>query len=265
MMSQNSRPVMRIVDVSKTFGSLFALSEVSLDVYPGEIIGIIGPNGAGKTTLLNLISGILSPTRGEIWFEGKEITRLKTYEVARLGIASTFQHFRLFNNMSGFHNALMGAWKLQQVGFLACMLGLPRAKKDDNKVLHKLLMPLAQLGILDKRVVPPPSTMTLRDQRALSIGRAIAGDPKVLLLDEPGAALNKEELEDMNRHFLRYKEQGLAIILIDHRMEILMGVSDRVVVLDFGRKIAEGTPMEIQADPVVGDIYFGKGFGHGKE
>ena len=264
-MSRKNKPIMRIVDISKAFGSLVALNDVTIDVYPGEILGIIGPNGAGKTTLLNVIAGILSPTKGEIWLERKEITRLKTFEVAQLGVASTYQHFQLFNNMSGFHNALMGAWKLQKVGFLACMLGLPRAKKDDNNILHKLLMPLAQLGILDKRIVPPPSTMTLRDQRALTIGRAMAGDPKVLLLDEPGAALNREELEDMNRHILRYKNQGLAIILIDHRMEILMDVSDRVVVLNFGCKIAEGTPAEIQSDPVVADIYFGEGYRHGNE
>ena len=260
MRSQGNQPVLQVVGVGKTFGSLVALNDVSIDVYPGEITGIIGPNGAGKTTLLNVIAGILSPTKGEIWLEGKEISRLKTYEIARFGIASTYQHFRLFNNMSGFHNALMGAWKLQSVGFLACMLGLPRAKKDDNNILHKLLMPLAQLGILDKRIVPPPSTMTLRDQRALTIGRAMAGEPKVLLLHEPGAALNREELEDLNQHFLRYKKQGLAMILIDHRMETVMDVSDRVVVLNFGSKIAEGTPKEIQSDPLVRDVYFGKGF-----
>jgi ABC-type branched-subunit amino acid transport system ATPase component len=138
------------------------------------------------------------------------------------------------------------------------MLGLPKAKQDDDTIAHGMLKRLALLGILDKRLVPPPSTMTLRDQRALTIGRALGGEPKLLLLDEPAAGLNYEEIKELGQHFLRYKEQGMAMLLIDHRMEIVMSISDRIVVLNFGRKIAEGTPAEIQDDREVLAVYLGE-------
>jgi branched-chain amino acid transport system ATP-binding protein len=255
---KKTQPLLEVKKVTKFFGSLVALHEVSLDVYPGEIVAVIGPNGAGKTTLFNVIAGILSPTKGEVWFEGQEITKLRTHEISRLGIGSTFQDFRLFNNMAGFENAMLGAWRFSRVGLFGCMLGLPKAKRDDDTIAHGMLRRLALLGILDKRLVPPPSTMTLRDQRALTIGRALGGEPKLLLLDEPAAGLNYEEIKELGQHFLRYREQGMAMLLIDHRMEIVMSISDRIVVLNFGRKIAEGTPAEIQDDREVLAVYLGE-------
>ncbi len=258
MVSKSTPPLLQVKEVTKLFGSLVALDKVSLDVYPQEIVAVIGPNGAGKTTLFNMIAGILSPTKGKVWFEEQEITKLRTYEISRLGVGSTFQHFRLFNNMAGFENAMVGAWRFSRVGLLECMLGLPQATKEDDIVAHGMLKELALLGILDKRIVPPPSTMTLRDQRALTIGRALGGEPKLLLLDEPAAALNYEEIKELGQHFLRYKQQGMAILLIDHRMEIVMSISDRIVVLNFGSKIAEGTPAEIQANREVLAVYLGE-------
>ncbi len=255
---QGTTPILQVRGVTKSFGRLMALEDVSFDAYPGEILSIIGPNGAGKTTLFNVISGILAPDSGEIWFDGQNTTKLRTFEISRLGIASTFQFFRLFNNMPGFASALLGTWKFSKVGWFECMLNLPRAKDEDNKLLHGIMVELAKLGILDKRIVPPPATMTMRDQRALTIGRAMASKPKLLLLDEPAAGLNSEEIGDLCQHFLRYKKQGITMLLIDHRMEIVMDISDRIVVLNFGRKIAEGTPADIQNNHEVLAVYLGE-------
>jgi len=258
MTTQSAQPLLQVKGVTMAFGSLVALDNVFLDVYPGEIVSIIGPNGAGKTTLFNAIAGILSPTSGEILFEGKEMTKLLTYKVALAGIASTFQDFRLFHNMSSFHNALVGAWRHHKCGLIQNMLGLHRVTVEDDTVAHGLLKELALLGILDKRVVPPPSTMTLRDQRALTIGRAMATEPKLLLLDEPAAALSYEEIMELSQHLLRYKQQGISILLIDHRMEIVMNISDRIIVLNFGSKIADDTPANIQANREVLAVYLGE-------
>ena len=255
---EDSRPLLQVKGVSKTFGSLVALDNVTLDVFPGEIVGIVGPNGAGKTTLFNTIAGILSPTKGEIWFDDQEITKLRTHKISQLGIGTTFQHFNLFYNMSGFHNALIGAWKRFRSNFIECMLGLPRLKEEDNVIGHSLLKELALLGVLDKRLTPSPSTLTPRDQRALTIGRAIASQPKLLLLDEPAAGLNYEEMQELSYEFQRYKYQGISILLIDHRIEILRNLSDRIIVLNFGCKVAEGTPNDILKDKEVIAIYLGK-------
>ena len=258
MLRQSAQPLLQVKKLTKRFGGLIALDELSLEVYPGEILSIIGPNGAGKTTLFNVIAGVLTPTKGEVWFEGQEITKRSTWRISRLGIGSTFQNFRLFNNMSGFENAVIGTWQLGRVGLPECMLRLPRAKEEDRVLARDLLQPLAILGILDKRLVPPPSTMTPRDQRALTIGRAMAGKPKLLLLDEPAAALTYEEIKEMCNHFLRYRQQGTTILLIDHRMEIVMNISDRIVVLNYGRKIADDTPANIQANKGVLAVYLGE-------
>ena len=257
-MSQNAQPILQVKKVTKTFGSLVALEDITFDVYPGEIVSIIGPNGAGKTTLFNVIAGILSPTDGSIMFGEQETAKMLTYKVARMGIASTFQQFRLFHNMSGFENAMVGTWKLSKVGWLMSMLGLPQVKSEDNTIAKGIMKDLALLGILDARIVPPPSTMTLRDQRALTIGRAIVSHPKLVLLDEPAAALNYEEIMELSQQFLRYKQQGMSILLIDHRMEIVMGISDRVIVLNFGSKIADDTPANIQANKEVLSVYLGE-------
>ena len=256
MPRQSAQLLLQLKNITKCFGGLVAVDDVSFDVFPAEIVSIIGPNGSGKTTLFNVIAGILPPTKGNVWFDGQELSKHSTWQISRLGIGTTFQHLRLFNNMSGFENAVVGAWRRGKVGLFGCLLRSP-AKREDRIVAKELLQPLALLGLLDKRLTPPPSTMTLRDQRALTIGRALASQPKLLLLDEPAAALNYEEMKDLSNHFLRYKEQGTAILLIDHRMEIVMEISDRIVVLNYGRKIAEDAPDKIQSNEEVLACYLG--------
>lgn len=257
--NQSTQPLLQVKKVSKFFGGLVAVNEVNLDVYPEEIVSIIGPNGAGKTTLFNVIAGVLRPTKGEIWFEERELSKLPTWQISQLGIGTTFQHFRLFNSIPGFHNAMVGTWKHGKVGFIECGLRLPRVKEEDRTLATQLLRPLAILGLLDKRLSPPPSTMTLKEQRFLTIGRALASNPKLLLLDEPAAALTYDEIKELIYHLLHYRQQGITILLIDHRMELVMNISDRIVVLNYGRKIADDTPDNIRGNKEVLASYLGEG------
>lgn len=257
MFDQNKQPILQVEGVTKSFGGLTALNNLSLDVYPGEIVGLIGPNGSGKTTIFNIIAGVLRPTKGKVLFEGKDLSKCSTHKISNLGIGTVHQFFRLFNNMGGFDNAIIGSWKSGQAGFLECMLGLPSARDKEQNIAQRMLVPLALLGILDARLKTPPSMMTLKDQRFLSIGRSLGGDPKLLLLDEPASALNYEEVKELTTHLARYRKDGISILMIDHRMELIMDICDRIIVLNYGVKIADDIPANIKRDEQVLAAYLG--------
>lgn len=227
-----------LVDVTKNFGGLSAVSEFGFRIDEGGIFALIGPNGAGKTTIFNLITGIYKPTDGKIYFQEKDITGYKPYQINRLGIARTFQNIRLFPEMTAAENIRVG----QREG--------KRTLGAEAEELIEFLG-LGEWKSVAAREIP------YGHQRRLEIARALATRPKLLLLDEPSCGMNEEETKSLMRDIAGIKERGCTILMVEHDMSVVMGLSDRIVVLNFGRKIAEGTPAEIRANPLVQEAYLG--------
>jgi branched-chain amino acid transport system ATP-binding protein len=251
-------PLLEVERVSVRFGALLALSDVSLNVQRGEILAIIGPNGAGKTTLLNVISGFYHPYEGRIVFEGRDRTRLSPPDVAELGIARTFQNVALFKGMSVLDNLMTG--RLLKMGghFLLDALWWGPAKRQElaNRAVVERVIDFLEIQAIRKT---PAGKLPYGLQKRVELGRALAAEPKLLLLDEPMAGMNVEEKEDMSRFILDVNgEFGTTIALIEHDMGVVMDISDRVVVLDYGRKIADGPPDEVRASPEVIAAYLGE-------
>jgi branched-chain amino acid transport system ATP-binding protein len=248
---------LQIVDVSKSFGGVQAVSRVSLDVRQGEILSVIGPNGAGKTTLLNMISGFYHPDSGRITLEGADLTQSAPSRIAELGVARTFQNIALFRGMTVLENLMLGRHVRMKAGVLSSFLYWGFARREEVTHRRRVEDIIDFLRIQDLRRRPTGS-LDYGLQKRVELGRALALDPKILLLDEPMGGCNHEEKEDMARFVLDVNQEwGTTIILIEHDMGVVMDISDRVAVLDMGQKIAEGSPDEVRANPQVIKAYLG--------
>ncbi len=238
--------LLEVREVSHRFGGLKAVDGVDLEVDQGEIVGLIGPNGAGKTTMFNLISGALEVQRGSIRFKDEDITRLRPDQISRRGLARTFQTSKLFNGMTAFENIR-----------LALIYGNPERRLRHEEAEREVNQMMARMGILSDRN-KPVRDLSLASRRYLEIARALATSAEMLLLDESMAGLTPRELEQAMEQISRLRDQGVTIFMIEHVMEAIMGVCDRIIVFHFGAKIAEGTPGEIAADPAVRSVYLGE-------
>jgi len=257
-MNQKKEPLLRVKDITISFGGLQALNKVSLEVYPGEIMAIIGPNGAGKTTMLNIINGVYTPNEGRIYFEGKEWPRkIKPHHVAAMGISRTFQNLALFRGMTTLGNIMVGRTQKMHSNLFSQALywGLSEKEEAEHREAVEWIIDFLEIENIRRQ---PAGMLPYGLQKRVELARALAAEPKLLLLDEPMAGMNLEEKEDIARFVLDANEElDYTIALIEHDMGVVMDICDRIVVLDFGNKIAKGTPDEIKANPKVIQAYLG--------
>jgi len=256
---ENHQPILRVENLLKRFGGLVALNHVSFEVAPKTISAIIGPNGAGKTTALNIISGIYPPTSGRIVFKGKGISSLKPHQIAYQGITRTFQNLQVFRNMTVLENVMVGLHSKTGSEFTSCLLHLPRLIREERIVKEEAFRVLAFLHLEDKADLIS-SSLPYGDQKRVEIARALAASPGLILMDEPVAGLNLKETEEMSELILKIKETGITILLVEHDMNLVMAISDEITVLNYGEKIAQGNPAEIQMDERVTQAYLGSEF-----
>jgi branched-chain amino acid transport system ATP-binding protein len=252
--------IISIESIGMNFGGVTALSDVSFAVKAGCIKAIIGPNGAGKTTLFNLITGVYRPTTGTIRYEGMNIGGMSPDDIASHGITRTFQNVELFPNMTVLENVMVGRHTRSRSGFLSCAVRLPSMTREEREIRSSAHMHLDFVGLSARAGDPAPS-LPLGHQRYLEIARALALEPKLLLLDEPAAGLDEKETEELGELIRRIRDRGITVLLVEHDMSLTMDISDEIVVLDYGRKIAEGSPREIQYNKKVIDAYLGGGTG----
>ncbi|MBW1981606.1 MAG: ABC transporter ATP-binding protein [Deltaproteobacteria bacterium] len=241
----------------KSFGGVQAVYDVTFSVYSGQIKGVIGPNGAGKTTLFNLFTGVYPADKGKVYFCGRSLEGLAPYKVAEYGIARTFQNVELFEHMSVLENVMVGLHPRTRVGFLGAAFRLPSARREEKHIRQQALEILEFIKLAEKADLASGS-LPFGLQRKLEIARALAVGPKLLLLDEPASGLNAAETADLGRLLLRIRQRGITILLVEHDMSLTMDICDEIMVMDYGRKLAEGSPREIQQHPEVIAAYLGE-------
>jgi branched-chain amino acid transport system ATP-binding protein len=257
MSSDNFQEYLRVDKLHKSFGGIRALKGLSFTVPPGVIKAVIGPNGAGKTTLFNVITGIFPPSAGSIALNGVTISGRKSQDIARLGISRTFQHVEVFGRMTVLENVMVGRHIRSRSGLLSTGLRLPRMRREEQQVRSNAMDYLEFVG-LDERAKELAGNLPLGEQKLLEVARALATDPKILLLDEPAGGLNTRETERLAALIQQILGQGITVVLVEHDMNLVMDISDEIVVMNFGEKIAEGKPREIKDDPLVIQAYLGE-------
>ena len=251
-------PRLEIIDLNIHFGGIRALNGVSFSIEDHQLFGLIGPNGAGKTTILNIINGVYPPSSGRLCLDGQDMIGLKPHQIAKMGVARTFQNIELFKNMTVIDNLMLGRHQFIQSGILAGSFYLGKCLNEEmiNRDRVEEIIEFLEIEAYRKKIV---RMLPFGIQKRVELGRALSMDPKILLLDEPCSGMNTEETEDMARFILDIKEEmGVSIMMIEHNMEVVMDIADRICVINFGIKIAEGNPKQIQSDPRVIKAYLGE-------
>ena len=249
--------MLELASISKSFGGLHVLRDVNIKVPQGAIYGLIGPNGAGKTTVFNLITGLLDPTSGGIAFDGRDILRKKPHEITRRGIARTFQNIRLFKEMTLLQNVVVGAYRHMDYGFASLLLGLPKYRKHEARARERALELLSWMK-LDHKAHDLADNLSYGEQRRLELARALATEPRLLLLDEPVAGMNTGERAGLMTEIQAIRDRGYTILMIEHDMQFVMGLCEKIAVLNFGKIIAEGGPDDIRNNEQVIEAYLGR-------